>query len=59
MTGAGRIAAGMLIDQHCPPDLALGAGIASHAAMDMLLPEYRPWPPEANIPILAWEAVAS
>ena len=59
MTGAGRIAAGLLIDQHCQPDLALGAGIASHAAMDMLLPEYRPWPPGDNIAIIAWETVAS
>jgi hypothetical protein len=30
-----------------------------HAAMDMLLPEYRPWPPCDNLPILAREAVAS
>jgi hypothetical protein len=59
MTAAGHIAAGLIIDQHCPPDLALWAGIASHAAMDMLLPEYRPWPPGDNIAIIAWEAVAS
>ena len=59
MTAVGHIAAGLIIDLHCPPDLALGAGIASHAAMDMLLPEYRPWPPCDNLPILAREAVAS
>ena len=59
MTAAGHIAVGMLIDQHCPPELAFGAGVLGHAAMDYLLPEYRPWPPCDNIPILAWEAVAS
>ena len=59
MTAAGHIAAGMLIDQHCPPELAFGAGVLGHAAMDMLLPEYRPWTLCDNIPIIAWEAVAS
>ena len=49
----------MLIDRRCPPGLAFGAGVLSHAAMDMLLPEYRPWPPCDNLPILAWEAAAS
>jgi hypothetical protein len=59
MTGAGHIAAGLLIDQHCPPELAFGAGVFGHAAMDYLLPEHRPWPLCDNIPIIAWEAVAS
>ena len=53
MTAVGHIAAGMLIDQHCPSELAFGAGMLGHAAMDYLLPEYRPWPPCDNIPILA------
>mgnify|MGYP001163399722 FL=1 len=59
MTAAGHIAVGMLIDQHCPSELAFGAGMLGHAAMDYLLPKYRPWPPGDNIPIIAWEAVAS
>ena len=59
MTAAGHIAVGMLIDQHCPSELAFGAGMLGHAAMDYLLPEYRPWPPGDNIAIIAWETVAS
>ena len=59
MTAVGHIAAGLIIDQHLPPHLAFYAGITSHAAMDMLLPEYRPWPPGDNIAIIAWETVAS
>jgi integrase len=59
MTAVGHIAAGLIIDLHCPPELAFGAGVLGHAAMDMLLPEYRPWPPCDNLPILAREAVAS
>ena len=60
MTAVGHIAVGLIAARYVrSPAVACVVGIGSHAAMDMLLPEYRPWPPEANIPIIAWEAVAS
>ena len=60
MTAIGHIAAGVIIARHAgSPATALIVGIASHAAMDYLLPEFRGWPIKQHWPWWTWQAVGS
>ncbi len=60
MTAIGHIAAGLIIARHVrSPATALIAGIASHAAMDYLLPEVRGWPIKQHWPWWLWQAAGS
>ena len=58
MTSVGHIAMGLIIARHTgSPGTALVAGIASHAVMDYLLPEFRGWPPQHFWPWWLWQVV--
>jgi len=60
MTLIGHIAAGIAIAGAVRnPAAACTVGVASHAAMDYLLPEYRGWPPSRHWPWWAWQAAGS
>ena len=60
VTIIGHLAAGLVIARVVHnPAVAVVAGVASHAAMDYALPEYRGWPPARHWPWWLWQAVGS
>lgn len=60
MTAIGHVAAGLIVARRVrSPAAALVVGVASHAAMDYLLPESRGWPPGRYWPWWLWQAVGT